>query len=120
LTDICPSISPLFGCDNITIGVSIDYLLGEFPTSTFNYHKAFNSEVKKKIISQISSTPLAFHEFSHVSEIIGATRTDVLSSDYYGRELSPTQLIYHRFATSMFDTFYNLSKLENSYNRTIC
>jgi hypothetical protein len=120
LTDICPSISPLFGCNNLTIGVSIDYLLGEFPTSVFNYHKAFNLEVKKKIISQISNTPFALQQFKHIAEMIGATRADFLSSDYYGRELSPTELIYHRFAILMFDTFYNLSKLENSYNSTIC
>jgi hypothetical protein len=99
-------------CDNIVIGLNIDYLLSEFPNSAFNYHRAFSAETKRKIISQMSNTSLAFETFKKVkgemsfrfNNGLGCTRTDIF---------------YDHAATSMFDTFSSLSRLENASNATI-
>jgi len=91
--------------------VNIDYLLNEFPNSTFNYHRAFSAETKKKIISQISNTPLAFETFTKIKEIM-------LDEDNR-LEYTNTELFYDHAAISMGYTFLKLSQLGNACNHTI-
>jgi hypothetical protein len=99
-------------CDSIVLGLNIDYLLSEFPNSAFNYHRAFSAETKRKIISQMSNTSLAFETFKKL-------RGEMPFKFNNGVECTRTDILYNHVATSMFDTFSSLSKLENTSNATI-
>lgn len=99
-------------CDSIVLGLNIDYLLSEFPNSAFNYHRAFSAETKRKIISQMSNTSLAFETFKKL-------RGEMPFKFNNGVECTRTDILYNHVATSMFDTFSSLSRLENTSNATI-